>query len=283
MRMTKNLAAVGCMFVLAGACLLATAQSKGTFVIYGSIVYRDLSSPGSSSYVTPGVARRYGIEAIDLVYEQRLLDVNKASPHDAKFDAAKIDQVAEEALKEPQELVALDMEDWDRFDKARTPDLYLQVLQEFRRVNRQSKVGLYGIVPQVTYGWQDNVPAKYDSLNESYREVAGAVDYFSPSLYNWKRATDDADWEYAAEYAIQAAHKFDPYKPVIPYITPEVRRDNTTTFLTYDQMLFRLRALKRLGASGCIIWTGTSNGRRAGGSFDPQAGWTRAVIDFQKE
>ncbi len=279
--------AAGCLFALIGLCAPVWGEEKSAFSIYGLIVYRDLSTPATTAlYVTPAVAQRYGIQPINLVYEPRLLDVDKAVPHNTKFDAEKIDAVAKGALDAPHELVALDMENWDRFDTARTPELYLRVLEEFRKVNSHSKVGLYGVVPQVTYGWRKDMPSKYDPLNASYKMVAAAVDYFSPSLYNWERALADGDWERAAEYAIHAARAFDVSKPVIPYVTPEVTRKGKTpqtTFLTYEQMLFRLRTLKRLGADGCIVWTGTANGRKAGGTFDPKSGWAKAIVDFQKE
>jgi len=268
-------------------CGLARSQEaapqKGHFTIYGFIVYRDVTSPASASSGVLASVQRYGIQPVDLVYEQRLLDVDKASPRDAKINPDKIDTVAKDALKNPGELVALDIEDWNRFDTAHSPALYLQVLKEFQRANPKSKVGLYGIVPQVTYGWSDDVPVKYDKLNASYKQVAEAVSYFSPSLYNWERALTDESWERAAKYAIDAAHAYDASKPVIPYITPEVTRNGNTSFLSYDQMLFRLQTLKRLGVDGCIIWTGTASGRKAGGTFDPSQGWAKAVVDFRKE
>lgn len=259
------------------------AAHKDHFTIYGFIVYRDVSSPLSVSSGALLSLEKYGIHPVDLVYEERLLDVDKASPRDAQINLSKIDAVAKNALKTPGQLVALDMEDWNRFDKIRTPGLYLQVLQEFERVNPKSKVGLYGIVPQVTYGWSDDVPEKYDPLNASYKQVAATVGYFSPSLYNWERGLTDENWERAAKYAIDAAHAYDASKPVIPYVTPEVTRAGQTSFLSYDQMLFRLRTLKRLGADGCIIWTGTASGRKAGGTFNPSEGWAKAVVDFGRE
>ncbi|MEP6714726.1 MAG: hypothetical protein ABJC09_04085 [Terriglobia bacterium] len=266
-----------------GAFTPLRAQEKRKFTVYGSIVYRDLSTSGSEDpYVTPEVAERYGIQPLSLVFEQRLLDVDKSHPHNSKVDVGKIDKVAMETLTTPHKLVSLDMESWNRFDTVGTPGLYLQVIREFRKLNSKSKLGLYAVVPQVTYGWKDEVPAKYGPLNAAYKSVAAAVDYFSPSLYNWERSMSDANWERAAKYSIQAAHGYDASKPVFPYVTPEVTRQGTTTFLTYGQMLFRLQTLKQLGADGCIIWTGTTQGRKAGGTFDPKNGWAKAVVDFQK-
>ncbi|MDE1160895.1 MAG: hypothetical protein PW792_02990 [Acidobacteriaceae bacterium] len=262
----------------------AEAQSKHPFTVYGFIVYPMAGdTPAASAHIDPFAAAKYGIQPINLVYEGRLLDVEKSHPNDAAINVSKIDSVAESTKTKPGELVSLDMESWKRFDTPRTPALYVQVLKEFHKVNPKAKVGLYATVPQVTYGWTPDLATKYDHLNDDYRQVAALVDYFSPSLYNWDHALEDKDWERAAAFAIHAARAYDPNKPVLPYVTPEVSRKGTTTFLTYEQMAFRMQTLKRLGADGCIVWTGTAHGRKDGGIFDPQSGWAKALIEAEQK
>jgi hypothetical protein len=55
-----------------------------------------------------------------------------------------------------------------------------------------------------------------------------------------------------------------------------------TRWLTYDEMMERLQALKTLGADGCIIWGGKAEHDASGvhPTLDPRHGWLEAVDVF---
>jgi len=144
-------------------------------------------------------------------------------------------------------------------------------------------VGLYSTVPQNTYVWREEKRGPYDRQNEKYAAVADAVDYFSPSLYNYS-LTDFVSWKEGAKYNIEAARKYSKTKKILPYVTPEVEDNGMARWLSYDEMMSRLEVLKSLGADGCILWA-SSRSRESSGKrpvLDPSAGWLKAVVDFSR-
>lgn len=142
-------------------------------------------------------------------------------------------------------------------------------------------MGLYATVPQNTYGYDDKI-SRYDKVNKAYSQVAAAVDYFSPSLYNYK-TTDSLLWKKSAVYSIGACKKYNyPAKKILPYLTPEISINKTTSLLTYSEMMFRLQTLYDLGADGCLIWTSSGTRDNKGNKIyiDENEGWLKAVKDF---
>lgn len=261
--------------------------AKHRFDVYGFIVYGGYVDNGNevnSSYKGLQQYLSYlGILKYNLIYESRIL--NYASDDKAKVNGElnlqKIKAFADEALQEPNVPVSLDLEGWKRFDTIKTPARMIAAIRAFRNSNKVSKVGLYATVPQNTYGYPANINI-YDKLNKAYAGVAAEVDYFSPSLYNYKN-TNNNQWKKAASYSIAECRKYGyPAKKILPYVTPEVTTNKITTLLTYDEMMFRLQTLYDLGADGCLIWTSSST-RDANGKkvyVDANAGWLKAVKDF---
>jgi len=276
------------LLVFVALCFNASAQqAKHPFNVYGFIVYGGYmqnGSPVNASYKElQAYQARFGIRKYDLIYERKMLDFPAGDKANGIVNIHKTDSLAARALQEPDILVSLDLEEWKRFDTLRTPKRILEAVQIFRKTNKQSKIGLYATVPQNTYGYDDKI-SRYDKWNKAYASVAAAVDYFSPSLYNYKN-TDGNDWKKAAAYSIDACRKYGYLsKKIIPYITPEVtsKEKGLTTLLTYDEMMFRLQTLYELGANGCLIWTSSST-RDANGKklyIDENEGWFKAVKDF---
>lgn len=253
------------------------------FDIYGFIPYQSRIEDGKVVRGRP--SREWfsgmGIKPIDVVYDNRLLDFPKGRDRtQATVNNEKIQQVANTNKENDSQLVSLDLESWDRADP-KTPSRMLQTIEMYRNAHPGAVVGLYATVPQNTYGWKSERRGSYDSLNNKYADVAKAVDYFSPSLYNYS-FDDFESWKEAARYNIKAARKYSSSKKVLPYITPEVSERGSTRWLSYDEMMQRLITLKTLGADGCIIWA-SSRARDSVGAqpkLDPGVGWLKAVVDF---
>lgn len=267
-------------------CLLGISANISAFEIYGFIPY-DYTVKGGE--VVEGRPRNewfesLGIKPIDVVYERRMIDVTKDIMGKKSFtlNHDMMKDVAVGRGRKKSTIVSLDLESWDRFDE-KTPGRLLEAIKVFREVNPEATLGIYATVPQNTYKWRSGRKKNYDALNAKYAEVADAVDYFSPSLYNYSK--DDFDsWLEGARYNIAAAKKFSSTKKVIPYITPEIWDDGYTRWLSYDEMTRRLMALRSLGADGCIVWA-SSQSRSISGEkpkLDPGYGWLKAVVDFGK-
>ena len=254
------------------------------FKVYGFIVYGGYVqgiTPVNASYKDLQVyLSRSGIQKYDLIYENKLLDYPNGDKANGVVNQSNIDMQAALALHQPGVLVSLDLEGWKRFDTLQTPARMIEAINAFRKTNKVSKIGLYATVPQNTYAWSPTI-SKYDKVNKSYSAVAAAVDYFSPSLYNYD--ADTVNWNKVAAYNIDACKKYNfPGKQILPYITPEVDQKGVKRMLTYDEMMNHLQTLYSLGAQGCLIWT-SSGMRDANGNkiyIDVNDGWLKAVRDF---
>ncbi|MFZ2726068.1 MAG: hypothetical protein WAX77_07465 [Methylococcaceae bacterium] len=256
------------------------------FEVYGFIPYKAYIENGQlqQNRIPVEYFAKYGIKRINVVYEQHLLDYPQGDKSQAMINDDKIKQVAQDNLKQAAVPISLDLEGWNRFDTQNTPAQILQVVQKFKAYNNVAPVGLYATVPQNTYGWQADINERFDALNATYADVAASVDYFSPSLYNYHHQ-DNETWKQGAIYNIQASRRYSPNKKVIPYITPEIYNpDKSTSWLSYEEMLFRLNTLLELGADGCIIWTSSQTHDDQGNPpvFDPDNGWSKAIVDFSK-
>lgn len=256
------------------------------FKVYGFIVYGGYVQNGVNVNANYQQIQQYlsafGFNKLNLIYEQNLLDYPGGVMANGVPNIGRIDSLANLAKADPSTLVSLDMESWNRFDTVATPPKYIQVINYFKSVDTLSQLGLYATVPQNTYGYTAAIHTTYDKYNKGYASVAAAVNYFSPSLYNYN-GIDSVAWKNAAAYNVQACTLYGfSSKKILPYITPEVTLNGVKTLLSYDDMMLRLQNLYNLGADGCIIWTSSST-RDANGNkiyVDVNSGWAKAVKDF---
>ena len=248
----------------------------------------------SAGYVDAAWFESVGLLPVNVVYSSRFLDGTGLR---AELNADKLRAIARTANQAYP--VSLDAEEWDA--SRATPGVptlngksivqnLVEVVSTFKQANPGVEVGLYSEVPQNTYGFANTTAAVHDKLNPQYAEVAALVDYYSPSLYNYHydgSPGGDQLWARAVAYAIHACRQLDSinhsYKPILPYITPAwTDVDKTARYLSYEQMVFRLQTLRRLGANGCILWL-SSSAKEPGSSeplvLDPNRGWLKAAVE----
>jgi hypothetical protein len=248
----------------------------------------------SAGYVDAAWFESVGLLPVNVVYSSRFLDGTGLR---AELNADKLRAIARTANHAYP--VSLDAEEWD-VNRA-TPDAptlngksivqnLIDVVSTFKQANPAIDVGLYSEVPQNTYGFTASTSVAHDKLNPQYAAVAALVDYYSPSLYNYHydgTPAGDRLWARAAAYAIQACRTLDGInrtnKPVLPYVTPAwTDSDKNSHYLSYEQMVFRLQTLQRLGASGCILWLSSSAKEPDGSAglvLDPNQGWLKAAVE----
>ena len=262
--------------------------------------YRDSSGAVRSvnGYLDDAWFEKLGLLPINLVYASRYLDGKGLT---ATLNADRLRTIAKDAG--PASPVSLDAEEWDknRFNpdapapngKSIVQNL-IEVVRTFKQANPASQVGLYSEVPQNTYGFSSSTASVHDKLNPKYAAVAAEVDYYSPALYNYDHydgtPAGDLHWAEAAKYAIRACKQLDyinhTSKPVLAYISPGwTDGEKNSRYLSEEQMHFRLDTLKKIGASGCILWL--SSGAKELGSnesliLDPHAGWLKAAVEFAR-
>ncbi|RKR80125.1 hypothetical protein BDD43_0220 [Mucilaginibacter gracilis] len=282
--MKKILVLVSLMLACCGGFAQKSKSAKHRFTVYGFIVYAGYSQNGSNVKASYKQLQQYllqyGVNTMDLIYEQKVLDYPTGDKKNGIPNIARIDSLSQQALGFKDVLVSLDLEGWNRWDTVKTTARMIETINYFKKVNSKSKVGLYATVPQNTYAYSENIN-RYDKINKGYAGVAAAVDYFSPSLYNYD--ADTVNWNKTALYNINACKKYNyPDKPILPYITPEVDNKGVKSMLTYDEMMSHLQTLYKLGANGCLLWT-SSGMRYANGQkvyVDVNSGWMKAVKDF---
>lgn len=277
-------------------CLLVVfpgfAQQKGSgnklFKVYAFIPYAGYMQGSTAVPAKFDKLQDYlatlGIAKYNLIYESRITDYPDGNKTHGVINRSKLDPLAKLASAEPGVIVALDLEGWNRFDTLHTPAKLLNAIGAFKEIDPAAQVGLYATVPQDTYGYPKDT-AFYNRLNKAYSSVAAAVDYFSPSLYNYK-TTDNQEWKKGVVFNLEACKKYGyPDKKILPYITPEVNVNNERRMLDYSEMMYRLQTLYDLGADGCLIW-GSSGMRDAAGNriiVNENEGWLKAVKDFLKQ
>lgn len=262
--------------------------------------YRDSSGTVQSTndYLDDAWFEGLGLLPINLVYASRYLDGKGLA---ATLNADRLHNIAIEANSAFP--VSLDAEEWDK--NRLHPDALtsngksivqnlIEVVRTFKQANPAAQVGLYSEVPQNTYGFSDSTASVYDKLNLKYAAVAAEVDCYSPSLYNYDHydgtPASDQRWAQSAEYAVHACKMLDDInrttKPILAYISPGWSDgEKKSRYLSHEQMLFRLDTLKKLGASGCILWL--SSGAKEPESneslvLDPNTGWLKAAVEFAR-
>lgn len=262
--------------------------------------YRDSSGAVQSTkgYLDDAWFEALGLIPINVVYATRYLNGSGLS---ATLNEGKLRAIAADA--NPRYPVSLDAEEWDknRFQPdAPTPNgksivqNLIDVVRTFKRTNPAAQVGLYSEVPQSTYGFLDSTASVHDKLNPKYAAVAAETDYYSPSLYNYDNydgtAAGDRQWARAAEYAVHACKLLDSVnrtaKPILPYVTPGwTDAEKIPRYLSYEKMHFRLETLRKLGASGCILWLSSAAKEQGSNEkliLDPNTGWLRAAVEFAR-
>jgi len=262
--------------------------------------YRDDSGAvqPAKGYLDDAWFEGLGLLPINLVYASRFLDGHGPT---ATLNADKLRSIAGEA--NPAYPVSLDAEEWDKnrfHPNDPTPNgrsivqNLVDVVRTFKQANPATQVGLYSEVPQNTYGFGDSTASVFDKLNPKYAAVAAEVDYYSPSLYNYDRydgtPAGDQHWAQAAECAVHACQQLDAInrtnKPILAYISPGwTDAEKASRYLSYEQMHFRLATLKKLGASGCVLWL-SSAAKQPGSNekliLDPNTGWLKAAVEFAR-
>jgi hypothetical protein len=275
--------------VLAGLALAPAAAHEHShhrrhepFAVYAFIPYSRYVQDGAvlQGRPPPEFWSALGVRAVDLVYEERLLDYPGGHKDQAVPNREKIEAVARAALQQPTVPVSLDMESWSRFDTAHTPARLLEVLRIFRGVNPTSPLGLYAVVPQNTYAKGHLEVQKYVALDRAYTPVAREVSYFSPSLYNYS-GHDLSLWRDSARFNVAQARHYDKRKPIYVYLTPEIGGGAGTHWLSEKEMAERLAFIEELGADGCILWASSQSrdDKNEPPVLDPRHGWLKAVAE----
>jgi hypothetical protein len=274
------------LLLTAALCSSVAAQvPRKSFTVYEFIPYKDHVQGAELSRV-PALDQYLeglGIHRVKVVYLERFMT-------DGKPDEKKIEAIAKSAKDSPKAPVSFDTEFGDRFHPETVIPQVLEILSIYHRYNTVTPAGVYATAPQNTYAWKPDID-RFTALSERYEPVAQQVDFLSPVLYNYEGPDTEA-WKRAAVYNMAAARRYNTGKPIIPYLSPIIRMQDSgkndesqhgaVRMLTEQEMVIRLQTLYDLGADGCIVWA-SSGDRTLDGNlpvFDRNSGWGKALSDF---
>lgn len=236
------------------------SKEKKSFKIFDAIGY--LNRPNLT---------KEGLTKINLIYEVRLTQKDSMNPRVSIIDTSKVIARAKEALLKPDELICFDIEEWWGIrDTKEVTRRYKEVVDVFRKYNKVSKIGFYGIGPldlnnsrllnnndyeKAFKGWT----FKNDLLSPS-REY---MDVLFPSLYIVNNE-DMATWVKDLELSIQDARKSN--KSIYAYIWPQYydapKSPEYKKFIDPATWTFILENCYRL-CDGVVIWSSSTDENKA--------------------
>lgn len=262
--------------------MMCTAEAQTAaphpFTVYAFMPWNKTNSPIHDDIFA------YKVRPIRIIYHDKIFT-------EGEVDLKKIQQIAVETAKEPEIPVSFDLEFGKRFHPETVLPKAITILQAYNEANPNARVGVYAMVPQVTYAWKESIYT-YDKLTERYKPLTEHLDFLSPSLYNHDGKNFEA-WAKTVRYNMETAKRYAQGKPIIPYISPiyriddfkHVKNGNLVEELSEEEMKQRLQLLYDLGASGCIIWVSSQDRNRFGQIpfFSADRNWGKAVVDFIKD
>ncbi|MBD8897430.1 hypothetical protein [Rhodanobacter sp. DHG33] len=196
-RVAFPLAAITLALNLVATTAAAFPATAKPFSVFNSVAYDG----------TPDLSA-YGIRSIKTIYEADLDDPPASHSNDRQFSMEKVDNAAQSAGKNPGELVVLDMETWGWNPAAMQK--YAKALQEFKRLNPQSKVSMFN-KPAPSAVWR--------IYQSDAKPLVDHIDFLTPMLYT--HGADAAAWAKEAKLIVQLLRQEAPGKPIYAYVWPQ--------------------------------------------------------------
>ena len=185
--------------------------------------------------------------------------------------------------------VTLDVEIWPYSPNSKLTtsiDRYIAVMDTFRSVNPNGKLGYYGVPPQQRYSWLNiNTPSKYAAwmvINDSLARMADRVDLFFPSAYS--RDTVTANWANYIDSNVSVIRSlYSATKPIYFYIWPQYDGSSSgevnAQFIDTARWKFLLELIYEK-ANGAVIWTSNKDSLGNTLSWDPGRPWWTVTKEF---
>lgn len=216
------------------------------------------------------------------MYLARESDFEFETPGDSSTMAtqASVEAIATDSLGE--EYVCLDLEHWSTApsDVNQSENLarYLQVLEWFRAINSESKVGFWGRPPKSQLYWAAQNTTTSDYLNwlqwnDDYAQLADAVDVIFPSAYVEYHTIS----AYKRGLAVQLSEAAKYGKPIIPWVSPNYiyTGGEELSRRYWNTVLSELTSNPLV--SGIVIWTGPLK------TWDATDQWWIDWLDFTRQ
>lgn len=266
----------------------SNAQRSKQFVIYNAIAYKN----------TPNLSAR-GLHKLIMIYRSDLVSLDSVQSKLAgsqRFlpDEAKIKTAALNALKTPQVPVCLDIEAWgfkNDTDGEASREKYLQVVNIFRKYNKQNPIGFYGLNPYadniLPYLWSNGKNAMFKqrwlNVNNLLLPVANAINISFPSFYTLRK-DDTSSFRKMVQMQSQLIKQQKRDIPVYGFLWPQYHPSSgmANQFIDDQTWKFELETLYKY-CDGIVIW-GTpyiyDNKKLVYMNWDENANWWKVTQQF---
>jgi hypothetical protein len=228
---------------------------------------------------------RLGIKTDHMIYEGEIRGANGSAKESLIRQAARL------AAKRPlfRNMVQLDIEylETDYRIVGRSQAVAnAQALARFigwaKNEHPGLKVGLYSQVP-ITDLYAHSSPfkkARWQEGNTVLQPLADTLDYLCPSIYCYY--DDTTQYAGYARAIVSEAKRLAKGKKVYPFVSPQYHPsgDHVDKFVSKAYFARVLKTIKDSGADGCILWGGSKAMSSKVHSWDPNAGWWQATMEF---
>jgi len=239
------------VFVTQGNCF---AQVK-KFRIFNALLYKN----------TPSL-QEYGFEKIFLFYEDELLDMPGVVKDNSgrRINETKILKAARYSKKDSRVPVCLDIESWplDGTYKQASREKYLKTLEIFRRTNKISRIGYFGVFPMdsphADYSFNSKIREsvimpKWNSTNNYFKNVGRAVDIYYPVFYT--RYKDHETWVKIVKEKVSKIREINKNAVIYGFVWPQYyTNDGKFAFIEDDIWYKQLETLYKY-CDGAVIWS----------------------------
>jgi hypothetical protein len=236
-----------------------------------------------------------GMSKIKIAYELELLSLSPTNMLDRArrfVDNNKIQSLAKNTKTAQSSIVCFDIESWDTRIK-RGGDVsmrkYLQVLQQYKSINSNAKVGYFGVVPfphdieNFYKGKRANtsLQTNWQTNNDFLKPIYNKIDIAFPIFY--MSSNDRTVWESLVSAQVAMIKKYRSDVPIYGFVWPQYYnpRDNDLNykFIDADTWLFQLETLYKY-CDGVVIWGPPTDNNKKPLYWDNQASWWLATQKF---
>lgn len=270
-----------------GFCLLMLviapftfSQSK-KFEVFNALLYRN----------TPNL-ESYGYKKINLFYEEDLMNLDKGQKGGNSINYSKIKKAALKSIKNPDIPVCLDVESWQLDDSNRfaSKKMYLEILRYFKKVNKYSKVGFYGVFPMdsphADYSFnspirEDVIMPKWHESNNYVKDIGKKMDIYFPVFYT--RMKDENTWEKIVIEKVNKIKEVNKNAKIYGFVWPQYYSDDGYYKFIESNVWKRQLEVVYKYCDGVVIWSHYLGENKKTIDFSYEMDWFKETNKFIKE
>lgn len=260
--------------------LICMAQIK-KFEFFDAILYRN--KPNLESY---------GYKKMYLFYEEDLMNSDKGQNGGNSINYGKIKTAALRSMVNSNFPVCLDVESWQLDDENRynSKKIYLKILNYFKKINKKSKMGFFGVFPMdsphADYNFdspirESIIMPKWHESNNYVKDIGKNVDVYFPVFYT--RVKDEETWKKIVVEKVKKIREVNTKAKIYGFIWPQYYMDDGFyKFIEPDVWRRELEIVFKY-CDGAIIWSHYLGEDGQALDFNYEMDWFKVTNQFISE